>query len=437
LSRHVSDKKTMSNVSPSTLPICLLLRLLSIAIFLLIGCNQSRLLVAKHPTDLGTLSLRYKGLSQRVLAIRGGKKGVDDSQEAFQSAVRDLWECVREWTVAQFTLAGAIVDVDNMAKRIEALDPARECSEHDYGCFEEFHLSADVLDLHAKGYPAYVVSVGYPRMGTFFIVSKNDAGQYHDAWNIFDIALKHYASKDEIGYWAYLCSVAYSDAPLVGSAHPLPCSSSGAARFYVDAFAALEAGGTFPKQLGVWEWDGLTAKPLLVRNYLSSFESGEVTFNGSELRIPTKGHYKRFFSCGQCTEPLVIWTVRVDPEGVSDQGLQDAIPEVRLADELWDRIFSNRDMSDIAAPGVIKTVQDLYQSLKAENEQYGMFDSLAMLGASKVFADVAGRHLYFNADDLNCNELRFLVEERNGHLFFSALDLHDKCEYTDEKCPEK
>lgn len=419
-------------ISEKVIKVIIRVALIVVHLLTLTACIHQPSLSDNYATELAHISAQYTTSRLRVLKISEAKNNIDNNEEAYQKAVGDLWRSVQQWTVSKLNGSGDKVDPEDIVKYIEQLDPPRKCSDYDNDCFEEFHLSAQVLDLNTKGHPTYVVSVNYPRMGTFFIVTKDDRGFFSATWNIHDLALKHYSAKDEIGYWAFLNSIPYSDAPLVGSAYLLPPGKNGNARFYVDAFAALEAGGTGPKQISIWEYKGKTVEPLLIRTYSWSNDSGEIAFTDGELRIPTKGHYKTFFSCGMCTEPLEIWKISITPDGVFDLGKQDAIPELRLVDELWDRVIKHADVSEIATSAVAKTIHNLFESLKAENEQYGKFDSLSMIGSYKVFDDKAGKHLYFQADNLNCNELRFIVKNRNGALYFSELTIQNICEDSNE-----
>src|SRR5436305_1467916 len=80
---------------------------------------------------------------------------------------------------------------------------------------------------------------------------------------------RHYARRDEIGYWAWI-EFPWGDGPMVGRVAPLPAARNGHPRFYVDGEGAAAAGGTYRKQIGIWEWDGRAATPLFLRSYSTS-----------------------------------------------------------------------------------------------------------------------------------------------------------------------
>lgn len=276
----------------------------------------------------------------------------------FQALVESAWREVGSWVslfldahpgaTAEAVFAAAMSEL-NARDSDDLGDVALEESRYD--------LHATALRLDGDS-PAYVVAADFGNCGTFFVVGREAHGPYRMLWDVKRAAAQHAAAGDQLAYWAYYGS-AWGDGPLVGQVWPLPIDAHGRPRFYVSAYAAALAGGTSSFQLSIWSWDGREARPLLAEGYLASFDTPRgVAFDGSVLRVATKESFKTFYSCGQCAEPVGDWRVRVTPEGVEDLGRRHVVPELQLADELYDRLGRGESAAELATPAVIAALTE-------------------------------------------------------------------------------
>jgi hypothetical protein len=177
------------------------------------------------------------------------------------------------------------------------------------------------------------------------------------------------------------------------------------------------AGGTFPAQISIWEWDGHELKCLFIKSYLVSLETtGGSALKGDRLELHTKEDFKRFYSCGDCPDPQAVWTLRITPDGVEDLGRRYLTPpELGAADELVDRMARHRDVSDLAPLMVIRR---LSQAL----EEYGIDESgRYMLDSYNVEPQGSRTVLHLRAIDFPPLDLTF--ENRAGHLFATGLEI--------------
>jgi len=245
------------------------------------------------------------------------------------------------------------------------------------------------------------------RSHEFSVRTPDEAGVFRERWNIQDLAAKHLAKRDDLGRWAWTGS-SWGDGPLTGTVHRLIPSVSGRPRFAIDAFAETEAGGTFPAQLSIWEWNGREAVPLFVKTYLVSLDTEPNTFLDDAIRIVEKGTYRSFSSCGTCPEPEVIRTLRITPTAVVDEGERYTVPEVKALDDLIARIASHRNASSLATPRAIAKLSRLV----AHASTFGM------LGKAEVRDGV----LTLSADDLPCGPLHVRMIEKGERFFVEDVD---------------
>jgi hypothetical protein len=295
------------------------------------------------------------------------------------------WSAVAKWT-AGYLDEHPDVTAEQLAKAVVDLDPAR--------------LSASAVRLNGPPATTFAVAANYPKSGTFFVVARASDGRFHATWNIKDIARRHYASRDEIGYWAWTGS-AWGDGPPIGQIGSLSRSATGLPRFSVDAVAAADAGGTYRKQFSVWEWSGSEARPLFIESYQVSFDTEPLTVKDGEVSIPTKGSYKSFSTCGSCPEPHVLRRLRVAPDGVHDLGATDGEPEMRCVDDLLDRLIHGQPAESLASPEVVEALRPILHDSTDEH-------SLGMLEESKITEENGRRFLTVSADNLD-RTLRFKI----------------------------
>ena len=118
-----------------------------------------------------------------------------------------------------------------------------------------------------------------------------------------------------------------------------PDDAKGRPRFYIDGTYAQDAGGTEGKQISLWIWDGVTARPIIARDYAAGINrSVGVRLEGDILKVQQKKFFRTFFSCGMCEERQMDWAVRITPEGVEDLGEKSQVPELDAVDELFYRV---------------------------------------------------------------------------------------------------
>ena len=344
---------------------------------------------------------------------------------AFAPLLNRAWPLVGEWA-ATYLEAHPEASADEIARAITALNPPRNCKESKDKCLDAYDLDTTAVQLLTGKDAAYAVSTNFPHSGTLFVVARTETGRFRVAWNIKDLAAAHYASKDEIGYWAYL-DFSWGDGPLVGMISALVPSRNGRPRFYVDAWAAVFAGGTYPRQLSIWEWDGKAATPLLIKFYLASVETSGNEVVGDLLRVHTKGAYETFISCGMCREPEVIWTVRVTPDGVQDLGREHVLPELQMVDELWVRVTHGQSAADIASPQVVRVIRQLISAMRREEGGTDPDLYLGMLFERKIVKEDNREVLHFSAENL-CSELRFEIDRSKGRPYFTRVHLAHPCE---------
>jgi hypothetical protein len=288
-------------------------------------------------------------------------------KEEISEVFRRLWTLVGAWTVT-YLEETPHVTADDVTKKIEELRS----------------VNAHTIQLVNEPQPTYVISADFsvddfPVNGTFFIVTcSTDIPHCQVAWHIKDLAQTHYASGDEIGYWAYFSFpfIGYGGGALIGYVSELPPSKAGNPRFYIEAIAAAH-GGTQSCQLSIWEWNGREARPLLIQNYQSTGDSGEVEFDGEFLKVPTKEQFKTTFTCGTCLTPRAIWTIRVTPDEIKDIGREYDVPELNIADELWARLLKSENADEIASPQVIEPLNQLIEGFGDTTDE---FAPLSMLG---------------------------------------------------------
>jgi hypothetical protein len=362
---------------------------------------------------LESLRIEYAALRPALLAADDSQRSVPASGR--QAAIARAWSVAAEWTAAALDAHPSASSAE-LAKAIEELDPALPCAKNDARCADAVYLRAEVVPLRVGVNAAWAVALAYPHAGTFFIVARRGDGRHTVAWNIHDLAARHLASRDEIGRWAWTGS-SWGDGPLVGHIVPLRPSRFGNARFAVDAAAAPEAGGTFEHQIGVWEWDGRKAAPLLLRSYAASLDTPPNELAPSRLAIHTKGEFRSFSTCGACADPEVIWHFDVTPEGLVDRGTTNLSPELQACDQLWNAVIHHHNTAALAAPAVVATLQKLVAGMAMSDREH----PLGMLLSSRVGGPKGHRILELSADNLPEGGLRFDLTERNGRLYFFSF----------------
>jgi photosystem II stability/assembly factor-like uncharacterized protein len=214
-----------------------------------------------------------------------------------------------------------------------------------------------------------VVTASFERTGTFFIVARTGRGKARVVWNIKDVAKRHYAKHDQLGYWVYV-GRGVGDGPLSGTVHLLPPTKRGRQRFFVDATSNPIMGTTHAKQISIWEWNGHTPLLRLMQCYSVS-EAPPPTFEGDLLTIHTKECLRTILTSGADPEPEAIWRIRISPEGIEDLGRQLVTPEIQVLDELFFRLKGHQQVGDIARVQVIDDLKFLLPELHTKDDDLG------------------------------------------------------------------
>jgi hypothetical protein len=282
----------------------------------------------------------------------------------------------------------------------------------------------------------YVVTAVYgteligTNTGTFWVISRDPSGHFQPLWNIKPLAEQHYASKDEIGLWAFLGACAYHCGPLIiDKILPLPPTGKGMPRFAVNAWQATN-GGTIEAQFSVWEWNGKEAAAELIESYNYAADYGGIRAKGNLVSITTKEPTDTFFSCGMCPEPHGTWTLLLTPGGTRDLGHRFRTPEIQWADKLLTTIAASGDASTMASSEVIAEIRGAidkerakYPPSKDETEEekesvyFGMFDKCKILGRGR-------KGSFFLAMDEA--EFRFSYEMHGSQPFFIAVTFSER-----------
>lgn len=327
----------------------------------------------------------------------------------FAKALNRGWRMVGN-VAAEYLRAHPDADAKELAAAVETLNGGT-CPENDEVA-STYELAAEALPL---GGGAFVVSATYAYVGTFFIIDSSGM-----RWSIKDVAARHYAKRDEIGKWAWI-GFGWGDGPLIPQLRPLPATRDGHPRFAVDANTGTMIGGTYAQQISVWEWTGRAVRPQFIRSYWISFETGAVEVKANAIRIPIKGSYKTLHSCGQCVEPVVIWTLRVTPDGVRDAGKVHVVRELETVDELFDRVVHGKSTKELAAPRVAATLHRLMGDAGPDGYSLGMFEW-------HIREDSGRRVLELLADEMECGPWRFEVQRRAGGTYFSDVRIAERCD---------
>jgi hypothetical protein len=95
--------------------------------------------------------------------------------------------------------------------------------------------------------------------------------------------------------------------------------------------------------------------------YELNYEARRVEFVGDTLEVRTNEKSSCFFTGGSCVGPQATWHLRVSPERVDDLGTTPDDPELRLIDDLFQRIARRQDARDIASADAIRVLSPLLQ----------------------------------------------------------------------------
>jgi hypothetical protein len=260
----------------------------------------------------------------------------------------------------------------------------------------------------------YVLSVTYGELqgsdgvSSFAVVGRGAQGRYTVLWSIGPLAKRHYASRDEIGMWAFRGSCAYYCGSLmVQAVVPLPETKDGRPRFAVEAVQATN-GSTGLYQYSIWRWDGQRASSLFAHSYADYLDDGRgVAIAGDLITLPTKEWTRAFGVYGCCAEPRGVWRVRLTEEGARDLGHRLLQPEVGWADLLLRAIRKPAPAGEeLASASVLRKLR------RSELE----IDSLAQCRVHR-----AGEKGSFTIEFGAGGKVWLAYERRAGRVYFTAV----------------
>jgi len=385
--------------------------------------NKSELHPAQQPVEhsgsrLDKLRAEYQSVSSQLQKHVVDDWWIDDDPESPDLLDRQ-WSLVGEW-VAAWLDANPIASPEGVKTALdELLDRGgeQECLELSKGTF--------LVNPRAS-------------IRNVFIATKSD-GHYHVAWSTSQVQRangdqakilaawrpEHAQHGGRGPYWA----ASGSAGSVSGHIGILPSDSSAHPRFYIDAMYAQSAGGTVGAQISVWSWDGVTARPLITRDYTLMIDQAVGTrVEGDLLKVQQKKFFRTFYSCGSCEERQTDWIARLTPECIQDLGEKSAVPELDAVDELFYRMISHKSAANLATPGVLKTAERIIGTARAEasEKDWKEFPTLGMMMGWKIQDRTDGRVLCLSLDHGGTN--LFTLKPVGGKFFITDL------KQTNESC---
>lgn len=208
-----------------------------------------------------------------------------------------------------------------------------------------------------------------------------------------------------------------------GSVTALPPDSAGHARFYIDARYAQDAGATQGAQLSIWRFNGRTADVLLKKNYIvvADDENGP-SDKGPSIRRHNKREYRMLFACGSCLGRTMIWTIKVTPEGVADQGEIPEVPEADVIDEVFFRLWYGKDARTLARPEVLSQMSAIVVGAKKARTD-PKFPTLGMVMATSAARLGRQTVVTLSTDVDSAPVMRFAVDHTKSGSILTKLEI--------------
>jgi hypothetical protein len=389
---------------------------------------------------LAAISIGVLSLIDKVVLIAGKSKGINPEKVTvlYQRTIDQLtqskldtqhysmkapvpvdllslaWQAIGRWSV-DFLNSSPDATVNQLLQRIEELNRIAKSEDVE----QAFKLAANAIRFDDGTKTVFVVSANYARRGDVFIFQKNKSEPFHLVWSIKDAARA--SQNRNIHVWDDAVNIeGWGSGPLTGYVYSLPKTSTGHLRFYLDATTNPWAGGTYSKELSVWEWTGKEAVQQFISPYSVSVNSSQgVKLAGSLLKVSLKEELKTFSSCGMCREPEATWNLRITPTGVEDLGTDFLQPEYKFIDALLFRIQKRKTVRGMASDRVAKALEAILAKPKSADDYYlGMLD-----GGVKTSRQGANEIVSIKIDNENFYELRFTLSHRNGDYY--AIDVQN------------
>jgi hypothetical protein len=314
---------------------------------------------ASPQTNLDKIMAEYQTVTTEL------KKHLATDQEAWidddpqsPALLKRQWTLIGEWVAAWLDSHPSASASDVKAAIVKSF----RWSYYDFEDERYEYASDGNYNCLALGNNAFLVAGLWP-IGNVFIVSKSD-GHYRLVWSIAQ-PQQSLGKKDEddiLAAWQaahaqFLKRGPYSSAcGSFGSVWPikwgkLPNDAKGRVRFYIEGDYAQVAGGTGGAQISLWVWDGITAHPLIARDYdVVADQRVRTRLEGNLLKVQQKKDFCNFSSCGMCEGRQVDWIVRITPEGVNEIGEKVVAPELDVIDELFYRLIYGKSEANLASP---------------------------------------------------------------------------------------
>ncbi|MGB9196124.1 MAG: hypothetical protein WCB53_04275 [Terriglobales bacterium] len=338
---------------------------------------------------------------------------IDDDPKSPDLLARQ-WTLAGEWVAAWFN-AHPSAGEESLDAAVSELAPTEEPGEH-------LSLKRDVFLIAAPG-----------PIGNVFIVTKVN-GRYLLAWQVQEASG---GQAEILAAWSAAnarLSRRGADSGPFGSIIPhlarFPDDAKGRPRFYIDGTYAQDAGGTEGKQISLWIWDGVTARPIIARDYAAGInQSVGVRLEGDILKVQQKKFFRTFFSCGMCEERQMDWAVRITPEGVEDLGEKSQVPELDAVDELFYRVIRHQSATDIASPAAVEVARGIVRGARELDsvKEWKEFPSLGMIMGRKVYDAPKGKILCLALD--SSGPTLFTLESVGDGFFISdAKGAEQDCE---------
>jgi hypothetical protein len=384
-------------------------RIVQRALAIVLLCSSPVLAQPKSHDSTASLRAAYRAVHSELEA-HDADWSVAEKDPAFPARLNRAWTLVAQ-SIARY------LDTHPSAS---ARDVERTIASLNHAASSTYRLDGNAVQLVAGERAVWAVSASFERAGTFLVLARDANGPFTLRWNIKELAAKHEAAHDEIGYWASN-AFSWGDGPLVGRVKPIVSSRGGRPCFSVDAHAAAIAGGTFNNQISVWEWDGRNAVPLFIKSYAASFDTPPNRFTAGRITVRAKGDYKSFSTCGACPDPEVSWQIRITPDAVTSSAPVWTNKELAACDELFDAVINRRPANNLAAPQVLTQLRKLIAPLLAADPD--PTDLLGMLMQHRTITRNGRRILEITADNLRCGPIRFPITNRNGAIYFAEVQV--------------
>lgn len=217
-----------------------------------------------------------------------------------------------------------------------------------------------------------LVSASRDVTGTVFILGATGGG-YRLRWSVgdrqrrlnpaADRALAIWRPEIQAGPCARACRL-----PVDARIGRLPDTADGAARFWMEASYAQEAGATIGQQLSLWSWHDGRARPFLLHDFAIMADQANPVMRGSILYVPSKGQWDSLAACGGCYGHVIDLRYAVGPNGVRALAPVSRTPEIDLVDRVLSRLLARRRVGAIASPSALRVIRTQLAKHLAETD---------------------------------------------------------------------